>query len=40
MPTDRPGPEGVYGKVVFTVPLEMRVDCKHRNVGFPALSGR
>jgi hypothetical protein len=30
----------MYGKPVFTVPLEMRVDSKHQNVGFLALSGR
>ncbi len=30
----------VYGKQVIAVPLEMRVDSKHRNVGFLALSGR
>jgi len=31
---------GVYGKPVIAVPLEMRVDSKHRNVGFLALTGR
>ena len=30
----------VYGKPVIPVPLEMRVDSKHRDVGFLALSGR
>ena len=30
----------IYGKPVFTVPLEIRVDSKYRNVGFLALSGR
>ncbi len=30
----------VYGKQVIAVPLEMRVDSKHRNVGFLALSER
>ncbi len=30
----------LYGKEVIPVPLEMRVDSKHRNVGFLALSGR
>ena len=30
----------VYGKEGITVPLEMRLDSKHRNVGFLALSGR
>ena len=34
------GPIGVYGKPEFSVYLEMRVDSRHRNVGFPALSGR
>ncbi len=40
MPTDRPGPEGVYGKEVISVHPKMKVNCKHRNVGFLALSGR
>ncbi len=40
MPTDRPGPEGVYGKVVISVHPRMKVDSKHRNVGFLGLSGR
>jgi len=39
MPTDRPGPEGVYGKVVISVHPRMKVDSKHRDVGFLALSG-
>ncbi len=30
----------VYRKPGISVPLEMRVDGKHRNVGFLALSGR
>ncbi len=30
----------LYRKPVFPVHLEMRVDSKHRNVGFLALSGR
>ncbi len=30
----------LYRKPGFCVPLEMRVDTKHRNVGFLALSGR
>ena len=30
----------VYRKPGVSVPLEMRVDSKHRNVGFLALSGR
>ena len=32
--------EGVYGKEVISVPLGMRVDSKHHDVGFLALSGR
>ena len=30
----------VYGKPGISVPLEMRVDSRHLNVGFLALSGR
>ncbi len=30
----------LYGKEVIPVPLEMRVDSKHCNFGFLALSGR
>jgi hypothetical protein len=38
-PLERGAP-WLYGKPGIAVPLEMRVDGKHRNVGFLALSGR